>query len=485
MASLLSIPLELLVSISSFLPTSDLAALRLTCKQVEKSLYEWFSKEFFTKKQFMLTHSSLQTLIDISKHVSFSKKLSHIIIATNTYDEIPLRFRDSDAATRYIQGYEDQKALLSTGIDREMLTEAFQNLVNLDTVGIRDFNAPSRVRDGDHASWSSWGATTVYRETGIQLQFSEQGTYHSAIGSRFVARVFLTVMYALGKADRTPSQFEVLLRQHGLPDSAFYLPEFLRPTTESMLQGVKTLLLNVDLALRYLHTQGSGISADPHAGRSLRRFLAFTPNLTHLRLNFQKHLVANNEAFLGWLGDPTPSAGSQAASFLEPAPIALPFLKQLDLGQLTVRSDILLAIIKKFAPTLEEINFWRMGIHSRAPPPFGHKPNLWADLFERLARIPQLELKYLKVGMLQQDHMHVNFKTEDDETARPLKVKEYAGRQMERFLTELQEQVFVTWPEPIVMDEENTEESDEDEDMVDDDDEEEDEDEDGDEDDEE
>jgi hypothetical protein len=45
MASLLTIPLELLVAVSAYLPTSDLGALRLTCKQTEKSLYEWFSKE--------------------------------------------------------------------------------------------------------------------------------------------------------------------------------------------------------------------------------------------------------------------------------------------------------------------------------------------------------------------------------------------------------------------------------------------------------
>ena len=51
MSSLLGIPLELLVGVSEHLPTSDLGALRLTCKQVEKSLYEWFADEFFTKKQ--------------------------------------------------------------------------------------------------------------------------------------------------------------------------------------------------------------------------------------------------------------------------------------------------------------------------------------------------------------------------------------------------------------------------------------------------
>lgn len=102
MANLLSLPLELLVYISSFVSTSDLAALRLTCKQTEKSLYEWFSEEFFVKKQFMLTQPSLQVLLDISRHVSFSKKMKHLIIATDVYDETPIRFRDSDACSRSV-----------------------------------------------------------------------------------------------------------------------------------------------------------------------------------------------------------------------------------------------------------------------------------------------------------------------------------------------------------------------------------------------
>lgn len=104
MANLLSLPLELLVYISSFLSTSDLAALRLTCKQIEKSLYEWFSDEFFIKKQFMLTQPSLQVLLDISRHISLSKKLKHLIIATNVYDDSPIRFRDSDACRRFVFG---------------------------------------------------------------------------------------------------------------------------------------------------------------------------------------------------------------------------------------------------------------------------------------------------------------------------------------------------------------------------------------------
>jgi hypothetical protein len=138
MASLLTLPLELLIVVSVYLPTPDLSALRLTCKQVEKSLYEWFSKEFFTKKQFMLTEKSLQAFIDISKHVSFSKKLTNVIIGTDVYSDNITAFTDDQAAARWVQGYQDQKALTNFGIDYEMLVEAFQNLENLQTVGFRD-----------------------------------------------------------------------------------------------------------------------------------------------------------------------------------------------------------------------------------------------------------------------------------------------------------------------------------------------------------
>lgn len=378
MASLLTIPLELLVAISALLPTEDLGALRLVCKQTEKSLYEWFSQEFFSKKQFMLTHTSLQALIDISKHASFSKKLTHVIIATNVYEEIPLRFRDEEAAARYIQGYQEQKALLSTGVDREMLSEAFSRLKNLQTVGIRDFDSNKRTRD--RKSWSSWGATTVYRETGVRLSFADRGSYSPEITTRFVSRIFSSVLYALGKANRQPPQFEVLLRQHGLLDSAFFLPDFLLPTIEPVLRNMTTLLLSVSLVIRLLHTHSNGASADLHPGRSLRHFLRHTPNLTHLRLNFEKHLVANNEAFLSWLSTPPPTT-TMPVSFLHPDPIALPLLKTLELGQQSVRADILISLIAKFAPTLEDLSLWRMNIHSFTHIPMGHQPNFWRDFF--------------------------------------------------------------------------------------------------------
>jgi hypothetical protein len=69
----------------------------------------------------MLTQKSLQSLIDISKHVGFSKKMTNVIIATNSYPEhvYMRRFEDPEAAAKCIQGLEEQQVLLSTGLDRE------------------------------------------------------------------------------------------------------------------------------------------------------------------------------------------------------------------------------------------------------------------------------------------------------------------------------------------------------------------------------
>lgn len=103
MTSLLDMPLELLVQISTYVTTPDLSALRLTCKQLERSLWEWFADEFFVKKQFMITHPSLQALVDISHHPSLSKKLRYIIISTHVYaPHVTGSFRNQKARDMWV-----------------------------------------------------------------------------------------------------------------------------------------------------------------------------------------------------------------------------------------------------------------------------------------------------------------------------------------------------------------------------------------------
>ncbi|KAF3041103.1 hypothetical protein E8E12_006249 [Didymella heteroderae] len=478
MANLLSLPLELLVYISSFVSTPDLAALRLTCKQTEKSLYEWFSDEFFAKKQFMLTQPSLQVLLDISRHTSLSKKLKHLIIATNVYDDIPIRFRDSDACSSYMQGYADQQALINNGIDREMLTEAFRELTNLETVDVRDFCA-KRERDGTY--WASWGATTVNQQTGVRLRESYRG---AGSQSRFVSHVFSNLLYSMGVAGRTPPRIEVLLRQRpaGLPDSAFHLANFTFPAVQPVLYNLKALFLTLnlsDMSTITHHTYSGGLPIPTAPGRSLRHFLSCTPNLSHLRLNFQKPHTTDNMKFMEWLAtSPTSPLGSPQPTRVnveEPSPINLSHLTALEFGQLDVNRDILLAVLARFASRLERLSLWRMTIEAGLPGPYDTKPNIWSQFFRGLRSLSGLNLNYLKVGALMQNNHEVKFKTETGGGEKNETTKEHSGKDMMTFIKSLESDAVVEWPQEIVVDSDASN-SDDDEDMYDDEDNEEDED---------
>lgn len=109
--ALISFPLELLILVSSHLSTPDLGSLRRTCKHIERSLYETFAKEFFTKKQFMLTQPSLQALVDISNHHSLSKQLEHVIIGLEEYNQFSLTGAQDP---KYKLGCEEQSVLIKS-----------------------------------------------------------------------------------------------------------------------------------------------------------------------------------------------------------------------------------------------------------------------------------------------------------------------------------------------------------------------------------
>lgn len=379
----------------------------------------------------------------------------------------------------YMRGYADQQTLLNNGIDREMLTEIFKGLTNLETIDVRDFCA-KRERDGTY--WASWGATTVEKETGVRLRESYRGTGSQ---SRFVSHVFSNLLYAMGIAGRMPPRFEVLLRQQpgGLPDHAFHLPNFMFPAIQPVLQNLKALFLTLNLmdtSTHIHHTYSGGTPVGMTPGRSLRHFLSCTPNLAHLRLNFQKIQVLDNMNFMAWLAS-SPIGDSQPPqpaiiNMEELPPVSLPHLSTLELGSLCVRKDVLLDVVHRFAPKLKHLSLWRMTIEMRLPGPYDPKPNLWSQFFQGLTSIPQLELAYLKAGTLMQNHHPVRFGVKTDSIEQPEKTREYSGKDMEKFIKGLADDVVVDWPPEIVMNS-DVGSSDEDEDMYDDEDEDEDEDE--------
>jgi F-box associated protein len=78
------LPLELLLRTTNHLSTTDICSFRLTCRAIEISLFNSFAREFFTKKQFMLTYSSLQVLVEISKS-RMGDCLQHVIIGLDHF----------------------------------------------------------------------------------------------------------------------------------------------------------------------------------------------------------------------------------------------------------------------------------------------------------------------------------------------------------------------------------------------------------------
>jgi hypothetical protein len=146
MANILDLPTELVVSISSHLSTKDLGTMRRSCKQLEKHLFETFAREFFTKRQFMVEHVSLQALVGIANHPTLSQYLVEVLISTDRFNTHPTH-----------PHHPSREMFFRTGEARDMLAEAFSKLSNLRVVGLRDYDGPNRSRDGSHASWRSYG----------------------------------------------------------------------------------------------------------------------------------------------------------------------------------------------------------------------------------------------------------------------------------------------------------------------------------------
>ncbi|KFZ06006.1 hypothetical protein V501_07817 [Pseudogymnoascus sp. VKM F-4519 (FW-2642)] len=418
-------PLEVFLQVSSYLSTPDLGSLRLTCRFAEASLFETFGREFFSKRQFMLSETSLQVLIDISNHQRLSQFLSHVIIGLDNFKDChypPIRSQNA-RADRYDAGLADEQALLSTGQDRDMLSQAFRNLPNLQTVGLRDYSSGGRVRD--NGQWHSYGATTIFQEVGIRL-LDSRGMYATEEDTRFASRTLSSILYALGQSGAKPQAFEILLRKAalGLPYNAFEIRKFFEPSVTPVLSSLKTLLLTIAPELPEVD---NGTDDDPgveHPDFPLRRYLCQTPNLTHLRLNFLSALHSEPQRFMVWLGRPVVQTGPVNSSPGPPLPklpdpVSFSHLRRLDFGMLTISPRVLLAIIHKFKPSLRSLSLWKIDLKPEdLQRQDGKRVAVWPKLF---AKLPGLD--YLSVGCIGQvvgtRHMRVGFKLPAGQSGEP------------------------------------------------------------------
>lgn len=431
------IPLEVLLRITCFLGTPDLGRVRLTCRSIEQSLDTTFIKEFFTRKQFMLSDHSLQALIDISK----SRLGVHLRMVHFGLDHYPpptavRRTANDQYEKRQLERYADMFTLWSTGYQRDMLAEAFRNLPNLEDVVIRDFNSRKRARDGPFFQWTSYGSTTANRETDSNIIQNRYNSREQKFTSNFSSQVFSAVLMALGQAGARPKGIEVMARNNNhLKSFAFNIPPYMEASVLPVLQNLEKLHLDVNMIWR---TEPVVSAPDPNlllaSDFMLCKFLLNTTHLRHLRINEAGKDDIRLSGFLIWLAkSPTatpptitpptatpPSATATTTTMATtitgiPVPVPAPLLvlpsptlshlEELNLGFMHVEASWVLNVVRKVAPTLKRLQLWKLTLrrglpdnHVGAPP----KVNFWGKFLERLKGIPGLELRHIMVGSVQQ-----------------------------------------------------------------------------------
>ncbi|KAI0388854.1 hypothetical protein F5Y17DRAFT_451297 [Xylariaceae sp. FL0594] len=422
MASLLSIPLEVLLMITSHLTTPEYGNLRATCRHLEASLFGDFAKEFFSKRQFALIEFSIQALVDIAKS-RLGPCVTHLIIHLEHPEVTFIRRNfhvrggvlspDPAAHNQILVTSLNHSVFISTGLDFELLCEALQHLPNLETIGMRDFNSTRRTRDG--TSWNSYGCPTFQALPGAQLGLPQTQPYANSLlrTHEYTNHVFLTILRAMGScaaSGHNPrlTRMEVLLHQCLLLDQAFMIPRHYTAEISAALSKLTTLFLD-GLTSEY---SDSIFTSDGkpalRIGYFLSRFIVEAPGLKHLRLNFHKYGNVNAEDFLLWLS--RPAAGTtmdRTSSVVElgtsshlpplfPPPPTLSELEYLDLGMLEVKESTLLSLYSRFKSTLRGISLHRTTLFYEPGP----KTNGLASLCLKLAssgfELAEIRLSYIE-----------------------------------------------------------------------------------------
>lgn len=468
--SLTSIPLEVLLQITSNLTTPEYGNLRRTCKHIEETLFSSFAREFFTKRQFMLTEFSLQALVNISKS-RLSSSMKHVIFGL---ERPAMRQSLLGQTTEYIKEnrarleYLGHMSLLYANRDVEMLIETFSNLSNLATVGIRDFYSHSRNRDYPLTAWKSYGASTYELETGLRLDSPRRLSGMFLDQAEYCSRMFFILFYSLGKAGSRPKDFEVILRHSSLYDHAFNLPKYTDAIVQPVLDNLRILLLDLSAksAPFYINMHDVPTACPNYL---LRTFLSRLPALEHLRLNFRFYEGDEMSNLLSWLSQPIPAGPSNTttATLLpdSPSPIEFAKLSRLDIGMVTVEPEILIDIIEKHRATLRTLNLHKLLLLQKDPTK-SSRGNLWANF---LAQISKLDLKLtgLKMSELSQKSQRnkkIRFITFKDSRTGFGSVREWGGTNVQSCLKDFMANLVV---EGVDKDAESTQNASSDEEFTD------------------
>lgn len=401
---LLRLPLELLLRISQHLTTVELGHLRLSCGHVEKSLFASFAREFFRHKQFSLTEFSLSALLAISRsRLAPHMRHLHIGLETISHARMCHTHRSPAATHRHNQLHTRHWILATAGQDAAMLAEALRGLTGLEDVVLRDSNSTRRSRDGPGASWNSYGDVTFTRQTGTTLMNATVVSYDEFASYK----VFVKTLQALAAADSPVAGIELLLRRHGVPwRGTFYVPEYLKPTMLPVLARLTKLHLVIGDDYRGW-SDGDAFNARTWSF-DLCQFLSYVPNLRDFRFNGYRGDTLVFALFMEWLAmdegapvscpDGVIITDPEERAIIEssPPPVGFPKLTRLSLGKIHMKPELLARLLRKFAPTLEDLALWDVTLAAEDQQELAVWKRLWRDLAR--PESSGLNLRRVKVG---------------------------------------------------------------------------------------
>ncbi|KAF2398397.1 hypothetical protein EJ06DRAFT_550350 [Trichodelitschia bisporula] len=275
---ILKIPNEILDSIAGRLPVADFANLRLVSREMSSRVSSKFGAVFFRTRQFMLSHHSLETLLNIARTPYLASGLRKVIIGLNEATNSTGRTKHRPTAEFICQ----QDALLMNGYHIAYLRQAFDSLkqhVSRIEVEVRDYDSPTRYRE--NTTWKSYGAPTLISK-GINVGYKTVGpdrfyrhdmrTVGRGPNVSIATKAISGLLTALGMSDIQCTSFKVNVRSATIPDSAYYVHPWMNI---HVIQKLNTFHANIGRVDSRLHA----------TDMQLAQFLSHAVKLRHLRLN--------------------------------------------------------------------------------------------------------------------------------------------------------------------------------------------------------
>ena len=231
MLTLTSLSAELIAMIIGELCSDDLLNVRLVSRSMNQNSFDAFLDCFFHTRTHMLERSSLENLIEISKHATFGPAVRELQISPDRLMEEPSWDHIEDRIgviemSEFFRESEDIRYLKDSGLDAIFLTQALQNLPSCRSISVvnDDLGGP-------------WGAASLERRTGAYV-YSDLADLS---GEGDAKRTFRLVLAAAISSRLPLEHFEV-----SLPcPSMLNLPETCLDQVRTHLVDVRSLCIEL------------------------------------------------------------------------------------------------------------------------------------------------------------------------------------------------------------------------------------------------